>query len=49
MEQREGRQGKTGARDNEVQTTMYKVSQLQGYLVQHKEYSQYFIVILNGV
>ena len=32
--------------DEEVQTTMYKINKLQGYIVQHREYSQYFIIIM---
>ena len=35
--------------DEEVQTTMYKINKLQGYIVQHREYSQYFIITRNGV
>ena len=27
---------------------MYKVNKLQGYIVQHREYSRYFIATLNG-
>ena len=27
---------------------MYKINKLQGYIVQHREYSQYFIT-LNGI
>lgn len=27
---------------------MYKVNKLQEYIVQHREYSQYFIATLNG-
>ena len=33
----------------EVQTTMYKINKLQGYLVQHREYSQYLIIAINGI
>ena len=33
----------------EVQTTMYKINKLQGYIVQHREYSQYFIIATNGI
>ena len=40
--------GKTGVGDQEVQTTMYKINKLQGYIVQHREYSQ-FSIALNGV
>ena len=54
-EQTSGYQGergwgsKTGAETYEVQTIMYKINKLQGYIVQHREYSQYFIITLNGV
>ena len=41
--------GKMRVGDEEVQTTMYKINKLQGYIVQHREYSQYFTVTLNGV
>ena len=34
--------------DYEVQTTMCKVNKLQGYTVQHREYSQ-FTVIISGM
>jgi len=33
----------------EVQTTMYKINKLQGYIIQHREYSQYFIIAINGI
>ena len=33
----------------EVQTTMYKINKLQGSIVQNREYSQQFIITLNGV
>ena len=42
----EGRgRGNIGVGDKEVQTTMYKMNKLQGYIVQHREYSQYFKTI----
>ena len=28
---------------------MYRIKKLQGYIVKHREYSQYFIITLNGV
>ena len=28
---------------------MYKINNLQGHIVQHREYSQYFIITINGV
>ena len=28
---------------------MYKINKLQGYIVQYREYSQYFIITINGV
>ena len=27
----------------------YKINKLQGYIVQYREYSQYFIITINGV
>ena len=36
--------------DLEIQTTVYKISKLlQGYGAQHREYSQYFSIAINGV
>ena len=29
----------------EAQNTMYKINRLHGYIVQHREYSQYFIAL----
>ena len=47
---REGRgRAKIGVWDQEIQTTMYKISKKQGCIIQHREYSQYFMVILYGV
>ena len=34
--------------DYGIQTTMCKINKLQGYIIQHKEYSQSFITT-NGV
>ena len=31
-----------------VQATMYKINEPQRYIVQHREYSQYFIISLKG-
>ena len=28
---------------------MYKINKLQGYIAQHREYSEYFIITINGV
>ena len=49
--EREGGRGKIGVGEEEVQTidTMYKINKLQGYIIQHKEYSQHFIITINGV
>ena len=45
----EGRgEGQYGGRVLRVQSILYKINKLQGYIVQHGEYSQYFIII-NGV
>ena len=32
-----------------IQNTMNKINKLQGYIVQHREYRQYFVITLNGV
>ena len=37
----EAGRGKVGGGDQEVQTTMYKINKLKGYIAQHREYSQY--------
>ena len=29
-----------------LKTTRYNINKLQGYIVQHREYSQYFLIIL---
>ena len=47
--EREGRWSKIGVGDEEIWATMYKIDKIQGYIVQHMEYSQYFIITLNGV
>ena len=31
--------------DEQVQATMYKINNIQRYIIQHKEYSQYFITL----
>ena len=31
---------------NKQTTIMYKINELQGYIVQHREYSQYFIIMV---
>ena len=46
---KEGGRGKIWVGDYEVQTTMYKINKLQGYIVQPREYSQNFIITLNRV
>ena len=45
---REVGRGKIGVGEYEVQTTTYKINKLQRFIIQHREYSQYFITI-NGV
>ena len=43
--ERDGGGSNTGVGDEEAQTTTYKINKLQGYtIVQHKQYSQYFII-----
>ena len=41
------RKGQDRSRGLSHKTTMYKINELQGYIVQAKEYSQYFIIIMN--
>ena len=33
----ERERGKIGVGDEEVQTTMYKINKLQGYIIQHRD------------
>ena len=40
---------KIGLIDYKVQTTMYKINKLQGYITQHREYSQYFRATINKI
>ena len=40
---------KIGVIDYKVQTTMYKINKLQGYIIQHREYSQYFRATINKI
>ena len=42
-------EGKDKGNELTVQTTMYKIKKVQGYIVQHREYSQHFIITLNRV
>ena len=42
-------EGQDGGGDLEVQTTMHKINKPQEYIVQHREHSQYFIIIINGI
>ena len=42
-------EGQISEGGSEVQTTMYKINKLQGYNIQHREYSQYFVITLHGV
>ena len=32
-----------------LKTTMYKINKLQGYIVEHRKYSQYFTITVNRV
>ena len=45
---REGQERGRGLRGTNYYT-MYKINKLQGHTVQHREYSQYFIVTINGL
>ena len=47
--EREWGRDKIGVGDQEVQTSVYKINKLQGYIVQHRKYSQYFTITLNAV
>ena len=47
--ERVGRRVKSAVGDLEAQTTMYEINKLQGYIVQHREYSRYFIITLSGI
>ena len=47
--EKESERGKIRVGDEEIQNTMCKINKLQGYIIQHREYSQYFIITLNGV
>ena len=45
--ERGGESSKIRKGDYEVQITRYKINKIQGYNVQHREYTQYFIITLN--
>ena len=47
--ERDERRVKIEAENEEVQMTMNKINKLQGYIIQHREYSQYFITTLNEI
>ena len=36
-------------KNNIEQIILYKINKIQGYIVQHREYSQYFIITINGI
>ena len=40
---------KIGVADQEVQTSVYKIKKIKGYIVQHREYHKYFVITLNGI
>ena len=45
-----GRRGKKiGVWGLEIQSAMHKINKLQDYIIQHREYSQYFIITINAV
>ena len=44
-----GGKGDIGVGNYEVQTILYKINKLQVYIVQHREYSQYFIMSIHAV
>ena len=41
--------GKRWVGDSEIQTAMYKINELQGYIVQHGEYSQHIRITIKEV
>ena len=43
------RMGKMAVGDLKARTTVYKINKLQGYTVQNRAYSQYFIITLYRV
>jgi len=45
MKRREAGRSKIGIEDEEIQTARYKMSSLQGYIIQHREYSHYIITL----
>ena len=47
--ERDERRVKIEAENEEVQMTMNKINKLQEYIIQHREYSQYFITTLNEI
>ena len=38
-----------GLKKKKKKTTIYKINKLQGCIVQNSEYSQYFIITINGI
>ena len=48
-EERKGGEWQYRGRGLRVQTITYKINKLQGHIVQHRKYSQYFIITINGV
>ena len=48
-EEREGGRGNIRIGEEGVETVMYKIKKLRGCIVQHKEYTQYFIITINGI
>lgn len=42
-------EGQQRGRGLEVRTTRYKINKTQGCNVQHREYSKYFLITLNGL
>ena len=44
-----GARQEMGVGDSEIQTAMYKINELQGYIVQHREYSQHIRITIKEV
>lgn len=46
---REAGRGNIEVEEQDVQTTVYKINKIQGYIIQAREYSKSFIMTLNEV
>ena len=44
--ERRGGKGNTGIWGQDMQTTIHKINQIQGFIVQHRKHSQYIILTI---